>query len=430
MKYIISNWSRLCCMGISLALIFCMTSTTSYAQCDFVPGDDALFNNAGYNAVGTNQVCYLIDAAGNVVASDPTGACDFTGVPYGAYSVCALNDCTADATSDIIAVPPTTEAEIIAYSNAPDVDKAGPVPFTVCPPSMLTACEGEDVIVNSMPDYDPNNGMMYVLVCDGEVVGTSMGAPTATMTIPDDGNSATGPASCTAYALNYCTPGGDATATGIMVGDMWTDADPTGDSNFDITSAPIDLDGCPLPLNLTSFEGACLEEGGIKLNWTTESEENVDKFIIERSLTGTGDFVQLGAVAALGNQGTNSYTFLDPRTSTKAYYRLIIVDLDGSTETTTLVLVECTNGGFGITAIHPNPTKDRITITFETGDRSPINFKLIDVLGRVLMEEAIVPELGINTKEVDFNFLASAVYFVVLENDKKQLVEKVIKRNY
>ncbi len=417
-------------MGISLVLMFCMTVNTSYAQCDFVPGDDALFNNSGYNAVGTNQVCYLVDASGAIVATDPTGACDFPGVPYGAYSVYALNDCTSDATSDILAMPPTTLTEITAYGGAGDVDMAGPAPFTVCNPSMLTACEGDDIVVSSMPDYDPNNGMMYVLVCDGDVVATSTTVPTATLTVPDDGNSATGPAECTVYAINYCTPGGDVIAGAIVPGEPWDEVDPTGDSNFDLTSAPIDLDGCALPLNLVSFEGACLEEGGIQLNWVTESEDNVLKFIVERSFTGNGGFVQLGEVNALGNQGTNNYSFLDERTSTKAYYRLIIVDNDGSTETTTLVLAECATGGFGITAIHPNPTKDKITITFETGDRSPINFKLIDVLGRVLMEEAIVPELGINTKEVDFNFLASAVYFVVLENNKKQLVEKVIKRNY
>lgn len=432
MKIIKSKINRLCCIGISFMLIFGLTTNYSFAQCDFAPGDNALFDNAGYNATNTNQVCYLVDADGNVVATDPSGACDFPGVAYGAYSVYALNDCTEDMTTDIIGTPPTTLAEIMTAAGNDDVDMAGPADFTVCPPSSLTGCEGDDIIVSSMPDYNSgaDNSMMYVMVCDGEVMATSMAAPTATMTIPDDGNPATQPASCEVHAVNYCSPDGDATAAAITVGATWSGVDPTGDSNFDMAMVPLSLNCVLLSTKMTNFDVRC-DKNDTKVSWTTASEENVFSFVIERSITGQGDWIQVGQIQARGTNGTaTDYHFTDKRALGGAYYRLQVVEFNGESTYSDLRQVECLENG--IYDIFPNPTSGKVTVTYEAIDENPITFTVVDVLGRTLMENNVTPNIvGINTHEIDFKALAAGMYFIVLNinNNDRRIVEKVIKRS-
>jgi len=79
-----------------------------------------------------------------------------------------------------------------------------------------------------------------------------------------------------------------------------------------------------------------------------------------------------------------------------------------------------------IVDIFPNPTNDELTILFETVHSDDINFKLTDVLGRTIIEENITPNIGLNTKVIDLSQLASAVYFVVMDDGRA--VRKVIRR--
>jgi hypothetical protein len=77
---------------------------------------------------------------------------------------------------------------------------------------------------------------------------------------------------------------------------------------------------------------AAVETGKtVSLNWATSAEKNSSHFIVERSLDGV-DFDSVGAVTALGRFDLpTSYEFIDlqPAADSK-YYRVLIVDLDGT----------------------------------------------------------------------------------------------------
>lgn len=427
MKTYIEKGFRLCSLGVSLMLICCLAVNYSFAQCTYEPGDDALFNNTAFNAVTTVQICYLVDdATGAVVATDASGNCDFPGVAYGAYSVYAVNDCTDDGTTDIVGTPLTTLAEIMAAGANVDADVAGPSAFTVCPPSVLSVCEGTAVTVTSVPGYETTNTQTYVLVCDGLVVESTTTDPTATLTLP--GIPGAGFPDCEVYAINHCSPAGDAgVAAAITVGSTW--ASPAS-ADIDVTMADVTVANCPLPLELLSFETTCSGSGSVKLTWITATEVDVDYIEIERSFRPLNGFISLGKVEAVGGFDQTTYTFMDERAISSAYYRLKIVDLDGTFEYSSLRNVECLKGTFGITEVFPNPTKDELTVSFETSDRTPIDFRLTDVLGRVLMQETITPELGINRKEINLRGLSSAMYFVIMNNGTSKVTEKVIKKHY
>jgi hypothetical protein len=94
-----------------------------------------------------------------------------------------------------------------------------------------------------------------------------------------------------------------------------------------------------LSLNLISFDAKWVNETA-QINWKTEDEKDIDKFIIEKSYDGQ-KFVTVGQQDAIVNSTSGSYTFADnSRTEANNYYRLKIVEKDGSFYYSKIVLLK------------------------------------------------------------------------------------------
>jgi len=95
-----------------------------------------------------------------------------------------------------------------------------------------------------------------------------------------------------------------------------------------------------LPVELVSFE-VLVDQQRVVLRWMTASEDNNDRFVIERSTNGK-DWLQLGEVIGVGTTaGTTQYEFVDafPEAG-KDYYRLKQVDFSGEFTYSSIELVE------------------------------------------------------------------------------------------
>jgi len=141
-----------------------------------------------------------------------------------------------------------------------------------------------------------------------------------------------------------------------------------------------------LPITLIFFKGA-KDESGIKLTWATATEENFDKFIVERSSDGI-DFVEMGEVngAGVNTKDRRDYSFTDDAPlAYRNYYRLKNLDLDGKVDYSNIVKVETENEQR--IYISPNPVVDEsltLRINFE-----PMQFDKIQILsavGNILLE--------------------------------------------
>ncbi len=85
----------------------------------------------------------------------------------------------------------------------------------------------------------------------------------------------------------------------------------------------------PLPAELQSFN-ARVENDYLKIWWTTSTEVNVNKFIVEKSLNGI-EFSAINSLSATNKTQGAAYTCNDENViSNVTYYRLKIVDNDGS----------------------------------------------------------------------------------------------------
>lgn len=138
-----------------------------------------------------------------------------------------------------------------------------------------------------------------------------------------------------------------------------------------------------LPVNLVNFTGT--KNGGANLlAWSTASEQNSSRFEVQRSENGS-DFSTVSTVAAAGNSDkVINYQYEDRPLSNASiyYYRLKMVDKDGSTKYSNVVIIK--NSTSALSTVYPNPARDRITININ--DNSLLNSKAVitDLNGKVL----------------------------------------------
>lgn len=175
----------------------------------------------------------------------------------------------------------------------------------------------------------------------------------------------------------------------------------------------------PLPVKLIYFNVKA-EGKKAHLLWQTATEQNSDRFDIERSVDGLY-FEKIGWVKAAGNSTSHvnySYFDLDPKKGIN-YYRLKEVDIDNS-----LQYSETRSARFGDDipfALYNNPTNGsdlKLTINV-----LPSVLSVFDASGRK------VKEMNITTSSNSLSVagLASGTYLAVLNKDGKVIgVEKFV----
>ncbi|WP_343633098.1 T9SS type A sorting domain-containing protein [Fluviicola sp.] len=185
-----------------------------------------------------------------------------------------------------------------------------------------------------------------------------------------------------------------------------------------VTVSQSDIDNCistPLPVGLTNFRVENSETVSLIL-WETESEENSDYFIVERSQGGS-DFTAIGMADAKGNSDHRQFyqfTDTDPLPET-SYYRLKMVDLNGSSRYSSVISSK--RSGYSIQIV-PNPNDGSFQVIGLSGINS---LELSDLHGKVL-----------ETKETDDGVISfhlkekPGVYVLRINNSKKTEVMRVV----
>ena len=181
-----------------------------------------------------------------------------------------------------------------------------------------------------------------------------------------------------------------------------------------------------LPSQLLSFE-AVKQNGIVLLQWRVTNEMNVKDYQVERSADGK-DYIPIGKVAAVNKNNITSYSFNDNASFPGVnYYRLKVVDRDGKSSYSYIVLVNDRAGHTGFT-IFPNPVSDKVAIGFGTTVKGHAVVSVTDVQGRLLFAK----DAGyVNTSflEVPFDFtsLPGGVYVIRCKIGEQTFSGKLIK---
>jgi hypothetical protein len=175
----------------------------------------------------------------------------------------------------------------------------------------------------------------------------------------------------------------------------------------------------PLPLHLLSFT-ATAQQCNAALNWTTAQEEGFDHFDIEYSTDG-GTYSKIGQVAGQGNATGNSYTFNYAQPDNTGYYRLKMIDIDGSSVYSTITIVHTTGCSVGQIIISPNPTQGPVSFNgLKPGDW----IRVFNAAGQLLISKR-----AINSVEtIDLSQQPTGSYPVLIQTGtQKRLATTILK---
>ncbi|MEM9917605.1 MAG: FG-GAP-like repeat-containing protein [Bacteroidota bacterium] len=208
---------------------------------------------------------------------------------------------------------------------------------------------------------------------------------------------------------------------------------PTPDQNSsgdDDWREPLTLVFLPVELFSFAFEVVGCE---VQLNWATESEVNFSHFLLERSDNGN-DFKTLERIDASGGvEQIGAYHYYDKNANGRNYYRLKMVDLDGSYEYSSIVYAptDC-SGAYGLMDVYPNPlntaTDGILTIKLYTSEHN-VRLTLTDLNGQPIRVMTLPVEEGWNTLRMDLSFLPSGIYHLSSEIDGNKKTKQIVRFN-
>jgi trimeric autotransporter adhesin len=180
-----------------------------------------------------------------------------------------------------------------------------------------------------------------------------------------------------------------------------------------------------LPITLLDFTGK-LNNDAIALNWSTSSEQNAKHFILEESVDGT-TFTPLALINATGNSSTKrSYGHLDKQVAEYNYYRLKLVDMDGTFTYSKTVLVVNPNVLQSLQVVN-NPFREFIDIRLKRMPKQSVQASLMTTNGARLFTKVYSPAYQLRLDLASLQ-IARGTYLLQVMADGKQYVQKLVKQ--
>ncbi|MGV3636289.1 MAG: LamG-like jellyroll fold domain-containing protein [Flavobacteriales bacterium] len=182
------------------------------------------------------------------------------------------------------------------------------------------------------------------------------------------------------------------------------------------TIGTINMSATPLPVEFIAFTATREPNGTVLTNWSTASEQDNDRFTVQRSLDAQG-WVDVTVVDAAGNSNTVlHYASSDPSAPDGiCYYRVQQTDLDGTVAYTNVAAVEGMDRDPTGPAFIPNPSQGDFVIALRQQPSGPATIRLLDASGRMVFQFASNDHLSGRTIELP-SHVANGRYIALYED--------------
>jgi uncharacterized protein (DUF1501 family) len=192
--------------------------------------------------------------------------------------------------------------------------------------------------------------------------------------------------------------------------------------------------GLVLPIELLRFTVEKANQKDVHIEWITATEQSVVRFEVERSIDGVS-FRKIDAKKAVGHSHVASrYETLDRNVplekATTFYYRLRVIEEDGSETFTEIKTVTFDQNEKGISAeVFPNPIQNGtihmvLKGSFQT--ESVTEITLTDSFGRRLIELSKENYGAGQQIDLELPNAASGVYFLSIINAQQTYTQRVV----
>lgn len=181
-----------------------------------------------------------------------------------------------------------------------------------------------------------------------------------------------------------------------------------------------------LPVKLARFNALKTGEGTSLLTWSTTEEVNSSVFVVLQSIDGQ-NWKPIGEVEAKGNSTRETaYTFVDGKPYRGVnYYRLKIVDIDGSFELSNIRSLTFDGAAVAL-KLYPNPVSDYLKIGTESRENIS-RVEIFDANGRLVLTDS---QAAGKEKVIQVKGLSAGTYVlkIMLDNGARELRKVVIVR--
>lgn len=191
----------------------------------------------------------------------------------------------------------------------------------------------------------------------------------------------------------------------------------------------------PLPIHLLSFTGAAVPgKCTAQLQWATGEEKNFDHFNVQSGSDGE-TFVTAGDVKSKGNATGSTYNYTVDQPSGKTYYRLQMVDLDGTTSFSNILSVatQCDANTASVWSVYPNPamagTSQRLQYTATSNKHEIVKAVVTDIVGKQIWTAKLEAAPGQNIYSLPSETWQRGSYYVNLydqNGNKIYITQKIV----
>jgi hypothetical protein len=179
-----------------------------------------------------------------------------------------------------------------------------------------------------------------------------------------------------------------------------------------------------LPTKLTYFNGTVKSRQAF-LNWRAESSNNKESFVVEKSYNGV-NFSSLNTEQAKG-KGEFDYSYVDDYSGTKTFYRLRMINADGRSRYSAIVLLNDSPGGKNlIQSVYPVPAKEFVRVQMNSVRDQVIKLSIVDNEGRIRLTKDVLLNDGINNCQLDVKSLRPGTYYLTAGTSAGVQAERTI----
>jgi hypothetical protein len=166
-----------------------------------------------------------------------------------------------------------------------------------------------------------------------------------------------------------------------------------------------------LPVNFSTINAA-ITGATNTVYWTTATETNNHKFVVQKSMDAT-NYTSIGEQPSAASNGNSStvlnYSFSDNNPlQGKTYYRLQIVDKNGRTTYSPIVSLRRGEGKLEIVDVRPNPTSGIVYFNV-LGTNGNVHVAVRDLNGKEVLRKGLVQS---NSFRIDLSKLVSGMYIL------------------
>ncbi|HEY4060585.1 MAG TPA: T9SS type A sorting domain-containing protein [Puia sp.] len=191
----------------------------------------------------------------------------------------------------------------------------------------------------------------------------------------------------------------------------------------------------PLPTSWESFTAAA-RQNTADLQWTVSSPSaanpDIDHFEIERSSDAIS-FAETGSLTAdktapgTNTAGALSYEYQESLSPGTYYYRIRMVDRDGSSQFSAVRSVTIA-GSAAVLQIQPNPIRSNtLQLQIDWPQNSTTLLRIVDRQGSIVLQKTVNLRQGSNQLTMDCSMLAAGLYFVQVKTTTDSRVLSFLK---